>query len=392
MATLSTCPERPRRRGPRLLALTALAGALVAAPLRAQEPEGPTIRWEGPQVGADPGKVKLHGLVRGEGPLVVEVAGERATVKPDGTWVLWRELEIGHQVLEAVVTDASGASARTPHQFRVVPKFDPEDRRPVIYVSNAWALVRALGPRRIVVLRPGEYVVSDATDEKTEEGVEFKGGNLRLRGIDDLEIVGAAGLQSRIVNREPKGTTLVLQDTSSIFLHGVVLEHDPRDESGEKVPEAEGAGVVLSIKNGYQTRLRGCEVTGAGLAFNVNKINGFLVDDSLVHDCTGGIMRANNSKHMVFQYSELLRNGRGREGDIGVVFRGRIRHDITFWKTTMRANRPAPDLGLFDLDECNLQVSFHEGTIKGNHALALSTGASSENLVVSKSKVQANYR
>ena len=366
-----------------------VAGILVAlpwatAPARASyasAQERPRVTVEVPEIGAEPGSVTLRGRVEGELPVTVRVAGKKAHVSDtSATWWLDFVLAIGNHRFVIEAEDGAGRTAETVvHELLVYPGFRRDDRREIIRVDDAAEFLEALAPNRIVALRPGRYDLG-AVKQRELPNVEWRDGNVRVFGLSEVDILGAADGGSVILTKGDKKTTLVLDDSRRIRLHGLRLLH-------EGVADDSHGGGAFTLRASAAVLLNGCEFSGVGVGLTTRGVNGCRLQDCVIRDCTRGILRVENSS-VDFIDTEFVGNGRGESGDHGVVISGRSRGQINFLRCRLLENRVGPKAGLFRLGGGSLPVYFMEGEIRGNQARALVSGRGMELFEVRESQVQ----
>ncbi len=374
-------------------AVATLAPAPSEAPVVAAD--GPTgdvsVTLDGPIRGARPGDVRLFGRVEGQAPFDLTVNGEEVRVSAGGRWEHILPLGVGNYAVELNLTDATGAVSLSNSELLILPDYKEKDARPIVYVETAEELVQNLADKRILVLRPGDYVLNDVDASLLPAGCEKAKGtqNIILRGLYNIDFVGTGGLASRIVSDNLAGTALTLRDCEELNFYGLQIVHEPRGEDGELLPLPDkSTGGVVSLGATYIVRFRNCELSGEGVGVAVRKINAFVLADCVVRDCTGGGFRSTNSKHLQIWDTKFLRNGRGRPKDIAVELSG-DRIDINFMRCTLEENQPARGKGLFAIDNQGIYTYFREGSIQNNKAKTLASGRAGDHLKVVQSTVQS---
>ncbi len=360
-----------------------LSTGLLASATSAQV--GLTV--EGPGRPVEPGSVRVFGTAIGKAPFRLRLNEKIVEVDEDGSWESTLELGLGDHSLEFRLTDATETESTSSHSI-VALVLGEFTHRPVLRVSNVEHLIAALGSRRIIVVSPGEYDLSTRFAASLPTGVERRPGtgNLALVNLHNLDIVGSADLTTKLLTSKKGGTALVLVDCERVNFTTLKIAHEPATAEDETVPD-KSMGGILSYRGTYNTWLRGCELSGEGVAISATTINAFVCQDSTIRDCTGGVLMSKNSKHMTFTNSKFLNNGRGRPGDVCVKIVGRIKRDIDFVRVIVRGNQPEPGLGLFDIAEGQDLVNFLEGEIVDNDASSLRSGAGKKLFKTEKAKV-----
>jgi hypothetical protein len=158
-----------------------------------------------------------------------------------------KQLSLFACILFALLAPVARAQTQAPGQAQ----------RPVLRVSSATELLRAIGPNRVIILEKGDYDLSTAYGVKgpyiqwydSEDGTEL--GLSRLTG---LTIRGSEG--SRILVRSKSVYLLDLSSSAKIELIGLSFVREV--EEGRRVT---GGGLYLeSVEgpNGYPIELRDC--------------------------------------------------------------------------------------------------------------------------------------
>ncbi|HED66939.1 MAG TPA: right-handed parallel beta-helix repeat-containing protein [Planctomycetes bacterium] len=411
--TLRTPAGTPHRR----FAFAPLALFLLGASSAAQRAN---IVFGGPDRGGEPGSLVAYGRVEGKAPFTFTINGSDVYVSEDTTWQYTITDGPGNVHLELALTDGRGERATASADVLVLPDFLEADDREILYVEDADQLAAALGSHRIVVLRPGDFVLDGLRAGEFAEGIERRGGDgaLVLRGLEELDLVGTSGASTRLVNRTPRGTTLVLENTRKVRFVALEIVHDapepdadedetsgregdgmepssdqpsagPRSKRrGRRVEFRGEPGGALRVNNGYQTWIRYCELSGRGVGLVAQHSNVVILDHSTIRNCTSGILRTINTKHSTFIDSKMLDNGLARPGDIGISIEGRERRDIDFVRMELRGNRPGPGRPLIYMDDGAVPVYFIDGVIQGNQAARLRGGPAAKLFQPSGSEVQ----
>jgi len=363
--------------------------ALFAAPPVAPQ-EGPVIHLDLPSVGTKPGLVLVIGRVEGTPPFALEVQDQAVPVEIQPETNLWQvsvSLEPGNHLLRMKLTDGTGAVVTKSADVLSLRGWTFGEDRPIHHVSDADELVAALGPERIVVLRPGDYHLDRTTAESVHLSRKEGSGNAALQDLEDLLLVGTAGERTRIVTERRGGTALTLERCTGVRLIGLELDHaTPTGALSEDVGDAGGA---LNVRFSEQVWVQDCDLRGVGVGLRATKAVGLVVDHGAIQDCTQGIATLKNSSQVEFFDARLLRNGSGRTGDFGLLVEGADRGTLRFVRCELRQNRPGPEVGLFTIDGKGRRVLFSKGVIEDNLAKHLRGGEAGDELDVADSRVQS---
>jgi hypothetical protein len=140
-----------------------------------------------------------------------------------------------------------------------------------ITVSNARELVRAIGPDRTLILRKGDYLLSEAygVENGYAQWLDAEPGReLVLSGLSGLVVRGQPG--SRILTDSPTAYLLSLEDSRDLRLEGLVFarlaeEGAEIDAGGIYAENCEGLSFVdcsFEGENGYCLELQDCREAG----------------------------------------------------------------------------------------------------------------------------------
>lgn len=185
-----------------------------------------------------------------------------------------------------------------------------EDRKPEpaaeppIKVSTADELIKAIGPNRTIELAPGEYILSAVQDRQMDFvrwDEKSDGKSITIRKVEKLRLVGAGEKPSGLTVRPRDAFVLNFEDCKDIILENLVLGHAP--ELGEC-----DSG-VLGAKRCTGLKIRKCDLFGCGTeGLTLKSVEDFSFDDSVIRDCTYGIMTINGSKRLSFSGSKFTNN------------------------------------------------------------------------------------
>ncbi len=375
--TTSIFPERR--------ALSALLAALAASAASAQE--GVSVQLDAPYRHTSPGHTLLIGRVTGQPPFQLTVNGEAVTVEVQEETNLWQlpvELGPGNFRVDMQVVDATGAVGRGRADVLALKDWPPNDPRPVVHVETVEELLIALRDRQVIALAEGDFLLDEPLRMSFAHAQQREGTrNLVLHDLEDVALIGSGNGPTRLVSRNPFGTALSFERCKSLTLAAVQLAHEP-----DPAEEARGeGGGALVLRNCERVWLRDCQLYGLGLGLKLVNCNSIGLIDSVVRDCTRGVLESRNSEILRFRRSRFLSCGRGREGDVGLVFEGR-RRDTDFVDVEVRGNAPAPDTALFVLESRNDVMYFVDGVIAENRAARLRGGGARTLLKVLESEVQ----
>jgi len=233
-----------------------------------------------------------------------------------------RRIILAGAVLAAVV--ALGLLLLRPDEPAGDKKPPPKktgDTRRVITVSTAKEFIEAIGSDRIIRLEPGEYLIPDGPIEETAHVYQDytipwveKSLTLIIRDVRNLTIEGAGEGPVRLVRDSNYADVLCFEDSQDVKLVNVELGHVP--------DPAECTGAVLGLRNCREVRVERSVLFGCGSrGLHAIEVEGLDFSDSVIRDCTEGIMRVMNSCDVVFRSSRFEKN-RVYDGRGGIAVKG----------------------------------------------------------------------
>jgi hypothetical protein len=205
--------------------------------------------------------------------------------------VLWVSLAVGG-VIGAWGAVGVEAGPETPPATEPAASRPAEcvgDPRPVCHVRTAEALVKMIGPGRIIELAPGEYNLGTVERGKGRhvrwtEVVENR-YDLVIRGCANLEIRGQGQEAARIVAGSPAGTVLTFRECPSLKLANLSVGH------GKVGGECSGGTICVEESDGV--RIERCLLYGpAAEGLRLTKVKNATFADSVIEKCMGGILWA----------------------------------------------------------------------------------------------------
>ena len=184
-----------------------------------------------------------------------------------------------------------------------------------VAVSTVDELLSALAPNAVIVLREGEYDLSDAADygderEKTyyRWALVYGGCQLELYGLDGLQLIGQGDVT--ILARPRQAEVLHLHDCWRLRLEGLTLGH-----SLEAGPCSAG---VLGLDGCEDVTVQSCRLFGCGYeGITARSCKGLFVRESRIDGCSGGAVDANGCRDLRLEDCELCENGQGKDGPGG---------------------------------------------------------------------------
>lgn len=232
------------------------------------------------------------------------------------------------------------------------------DSREIIKVATPEEFLLAVGSNRILHLTADEYAISSVKDRAMDfvrwEKV-FDGLSITLRNVRNMSIVGAGQKPARLIVRPAYAFVLHFQDCENIELVNLVLGHAP--ERGACMNGVLGATSCTGLV------VRKCDLFGCGTeGLTLNKVQSLRFEDSIIRDCSYGILSITSCRDLRFERSRFA----GNEQYWGMNFNDS--RDILFEKCTVENN--TADDALLEVTSCS-NIRFKEGAIRGNRARSL---------------------
>jgi len=233
----------------------------------------------------------------------------------------------------------------------------------VVRVSTAKQLVEAIGSDRTLELAAGDYILSDVPDRHMDFvrwDPEFDGKTITIRNVRHLVIRGAKKGPTRLLVRPSYAYVLNFEDCESISLENLTLGHAP--EKGHCTSGVVGATDCEKLT------VRSCDLFGCGTeGLTLERVRSLRFEDSIIRDCSYGILTAKSCADLRFTRSQFNRNSE---------FWGVRMHDskgILFDTCSFESNKIEEEL--FRAVSCS-GISVKGGRAVGNICAAISNNPS----------------
>ena len=179
------------------------------------------------------------------------------------------------------------------------------DDRPVYTVATSQEFVDAVGPDRVIQLRPGHYDLSKVQRKVTPhvswERVFESQYQLVLRGVSGLVLEGSDDQTAHLVTRHADAFVLEVRDSDDFVLRNLRMGHRP---------DAGGCGQgVLGLRGTRNVLIDRCILYGCGsYGINLTGVVDLCFRDSVIEKCDGSILFAQSCFNLVFENSRFRRN------------------------------------------------------------------------------------
>jgi len=171
-------------------------------------------------------------------------------------------------------------------------------------VYTAEEFLNAIGPNRTILLAPGEYVLSEADEQRMKYvrwDPEFDGKTITVRNVENLKILGCGANGTRLLTRPRYVFVLNFDKCDNVQLENLVLGHSP--EEGYCRSGVFGATDCTNIV------MRDCDLFGCGTeGLTLTKVRNMDFVESTVRDCAYGIMTMRDCSNLRFIRSSFTRN------------------------------------------------------------------------------------
>ena len=232
----------------------------------------------------------------------------------------------------------------------------------IIRISTAEAFVENIGENRTLELDPGEYVLSDVKDRKMDFvrwDPNFDGKTLTIRNVEGLRIVGKGNKPVKLIVHPRYVFVLNFENCKDVEMVNLVFGHAPDEGYCD-------SGVIGAV-NCEKITIRKCDLFGCGIeGLTLTNVRSFSFEDSIIRDCSYGIMTIKNCSNLSFTGSEFIRNrefyGINLNDTKGVVF-----NDCVFSKNKIGDT-------LFNVTSC-LDIVVKGGKISDNEPKGLTNNA-----------------
>ena len=181
---------------------------------------------------------------------------------------------------------AQAPAAPVQQEAAEEPEAEAGDSLRTVEVSTVDELLAAIAPGTRIVLAPGSYLLTEASDYGSEEGGAYyrwedvyDGYQLVLEGIDQLSICGAGVDSTRIETTPRYANVLYFQNSSGIRVSGLMAGHtDGQGECG---------GGVLYFSNCSQVSVEDSALYGCGVwGISGDYCKDIRVSDTRIYSCS----------------------------------------------------------------------------------------------------------
>lgn len=246
---------------------------------------------------------------------------------------------------------------------------EPEkDERKIVRVKTAEQLLRAIAPRTIVEIEPGEYVVTEVKPfdghwikfvtaaRGVDAGRQNIGNEIMIRRVTGLTLRAADPKNPpRILARPRFALVFDITDCTGVVLDNLVLGH---------THEGMCSAGVVGVTNSTDITIERCDLFGCGYeGFVFKESVNVLVRRSRIHDCKGALAEIFACRDVVIEDTTFDQNH-----DIYDGIRIRRSRDVQFKRCVFTDN--TVQVGgrgtLFDVDGKSGPVRVRNAILRNN--------------------------
>ncbi len=215
-------------------------------------------------------------------------------------------------------------------------KVDPFSVKKVIRVNSIKEFTNALGSNRKIEIAAAEINISHM-DEFMTDMFGYDGYEFSISDVSNLIIAGANNEPTKVLSEEGYSNVIAFDNSNKIALVNLSIGHtDPSDECG---------AAVLSFYTCKDVFIKDCDLFGSGsMGFVLGEVTNFEFNNSIIRDCSVGILNADASSNLTFEESEFRNN----EGYDQISFYDT--DNVTFTNCGIYENRSYYDPGYEDND------------------------------------------
>ncbi|NIA02282.1 MAG: hypothetical protein GWP15_02780 [Nitrospirae bacterium] len=256
----------------------------------------------------------------------------------------------------------------------------------IVEVSNVKDLIDNIAPYTTINLKPGTYNLAEIKEVRSkyverfdaEENPNNPEYEYHIKNVTGLIIRGPKKGKAEILTKPDYGWVFSVKNSENVTFENLTLGHTTPGTCD---------GGVLQFNNSKVIRIKNCDLFGCGtVGLGINNVKDFRFDESIIRDCTDGILKMISSSDIRFFKSEF----RDNKEFFGFNFAKSER--ITFDQCLISNNQTLyDDYFLFNDDaNSNEQIVVKNSTITGNKGKFMVSGRMTfENTKISGNKFTA---
>lgn len=170
-----------------------------------------------------------------------------------------------------------------------------------VEVKNTKELLENIGPNRTLILKAGDYNLLAPlvlNNKYIRYGEVFDGMELIIRNLDNLTIKGEEGAKVQLLVEPRYATVLNFSNCNNINIENIIAGHYP--------DEGHCTGGVLYFDSSKNININNAELFGCGtMGVMLYDVENFFFNNSIIKECSYGIMDINESKNVKFNDSNF---------------------------------------------------------------------------------------
>ena len=216
--------------------------------------------------------------------------------------------EDGQTVEDAMDTYYVYVKADSPNREQVETEYQ---YRNTVTVSNTLELFQAVADNTRIILKAGEYNISELTPEErcsanlnhdrdyeTGEEISYPWDSLYAADMHDIMLEGEEGAEVIISTEDAYAAPLYFMNCSRISLKNLTVGHD--------VEPGYCAGSVLALSSTNNVRVENCRLYGSGTyGIEAESCYDIRVENSDIYECTYGLVRLYSTGRSYFRNCTL---------------------------------------------------------------------------------------
>ena len=173
-----------------------------------------------------------------------------------------------------------------------------------IKVTSAEEFINAIGSNRNIEIAAGDYLLSEIPDRHMEHirwDPAFDGKTITIRNLENVTIRGQGQNKTNLLVTPRYVFVLNFENCTNIELQDLTLGHTP-----DKGSCTSG---VIGAKNCRNLFIDNCDLFGCGTeGLTLENVNTFGFTNSIIRECSYGIMTITGCKDLNFQNAKLINN------------------------------------------------------------------------------------
>lgn len=182
-----------------------------------------------------------------------------------------------------------------------------KEAKQTIRVTTVEEFIQAIGPNRTIELDADEFILSDVKDryhEYVRWDLSYSNSlSILIRNVKHLTIKGRDDMPTRFLVKFANSDVLNFENCHDVALHNLALGHTTETNDCD-------SGVVC-IQDSTNISFHHCDLFGCGTeGLSLKDVEGFLFKDSIIRDCSVGIMNITSCKNIRFEMLrfEIIKN------------------------------------------------------------------------------------